>query len=103
MTLIYDYRYTLTMGGNLHTDLIREFSKQDAANPEISYITYENHYRENHWFVALSTPFQPFYWWRLSLNLIGVRQDIRTYRDSKMRSHYLFLEMHFPVSLCLLI
>lgn len=90
MTLIYDYRYTLTMGGNLHTDLIREFSKQDAANPEISYITYENHYRENHWFVALSTPFQPFYWWRLSLNLIGVRQDIRTYRDSKMQSHYLF-------------
>ena len=90
MTLIYDYRYTLTVGGNLHTNLIREFSKQDAVNPEVSCLTYENHYRENHWFVALSIPFQPFYWWKFSLYLIGVRQDIRTYRNSDWQSHGLF-------------
>ena len=59
VTLVYNYRYTVTVGGNLHHDLIREFCKQDVANPDVSYITYENHDRENHWFVAVSLPYQP--------------------------------------------
>ena len=46
VTLVYNYRYTVTVGGNLHHDLIREFCKQDVANPDVSYITYENHDRE---------------------------------------------------------
>lgn len=89
LTLVYGYRYTLTIGGNLHRDLIREFSKRDAADPEVSYITYENHDRENHWFMALSLPFQPFYWFDLTGNLVGVRQDIRMRRSDRYVAHYL--------------
>ncbi len=89
VTLVYNYRYTVTVGGNLHHDLIREFCKQDVANPDVSYITYENHDRENHWFVAVSLPYQPFTWCNLTGNFIGVRQDIRMTELSSFSSHYL--------------
>lgn len=89
VTLVYNYCYTVTVGGNLHHDLIREFCKQDVANPDVSYITYENHDRENHWFVAVSLPYQPFTWCNLTGNFIGVRQDIRMTELSSFLSHYL--------------
>ncbi|MDD3039920.1 outer membrane beta-barrel family protein [Bacteroides sp.] len=90
MTLVYNFRYTLTVGGNLHRDLIREFGKEDAVNSDISYVINENHNRENHWFVAVSAPWQPVTWLNLNANLIGVRQDIRMYKESDYMSHYLY-------------
>lgn len=89
-TLVYNYRYTLTVGGNLHRDLIREFGKQDALSPDISYITYENHFRENHWFVAISAPWQPTTWLNLTANVVGVRQCIKMYKESAYNSHFLY-------------
>ena len=89
LTLVYDYRYSLTFGGNLHRDLIREFCERDPVDPEVSYITYENHDRENHWFIALNLPFQPFYWCDLTANLVGVKQDIRMRRSDNYVAHYL--------------
>lgn len=89
-TLVYNYHYTLTVGGNLHRDLIREFGKQDAENSDISYITYENHYRENHWFAVLSIPWQPLSWFHLTGNIIGVRQCIKMYKKSPYNNHYLY-------------
>lgn len=59
ITLVYNFRYTLTVGGNLHHDLIRQFGKEDAENSDISYVINENHNRENHWFVAITAPWQP--------------------------------------------
>lgn len=88
-TLVYNYRYTLTVGGNLHHDLIREFCKQDAGNPDISYITYENHHSENHWFVAINLPMQPTAWCNLTANFVGVRQDIRMTEEAAFKAHYL--------------
>lgn len=90
LTLVGNYRYTLTVGGNLHKNLIRQFSYQDVANPDVSYVTYENHRQENHWFVALNMPFQPFHWWNLSLNFVGVRQDIQMYEKDVFQTHYLY-------------
>lgn len=89
-TLVYNYRYTLTVGGNLHRDLIREFGKEDAANTDMSYISYENHYRENHWFVAVNLPWQLVTWFNLSANAVGVRQDIRMYKENGYSGHFLF-------------
>lgn len=88
-TLVYHYRYTLTIGGNLHHDLIREFCKQDVGNPDISYITYENHQSENHWFVAVNLPMQPASWCNLTANFVGVRQDIRMTEEADFVKHYL--------------
>lgn len=90
VTLVYNYRYTLTVGGNLHQDLIREFGKEDAANPDVSYVTYENHNRENHWFVAISAPWQPTTWFNMTANVIGVKQDIRMYKQGNYVGHYLY-------------
>lgn len=90
VTLVYNFRYTLTLGGNLHHDLIREFGKEDAVNPDVSYVTYENHNRENHWFVAASVPWQPTTWLNLTANVIGVRQDIRMYKEGDYAGHYLY-------------
>lgn len=89
-TLVYNYRYTLTVGGNLHHDLIREFGKEDSTHPDVSYIIYENHNQENHWFVAISAPWQPSTWLNLTANVIGVKQDIRMYKAGDFVSHYLY-------------
>lgn len=89
-TLVYSYRYTLTVGGNLHHDLIREFCKEDAVNPDVSYITPENHHTENHWFVALGVPLQPFSWCNLTANLVGVWQDIQMTEESPYSGHFLY-------------
>ena len=88
-TIVYNYRYTLTIGGNLHHDLIREFCKQDATDPNISYITYENHDIENHWFVAANIPLQPTPWLDLTANFVGVKQDIRMTEEAAFAHHYL--------------
>ena len=89
LTYVYNYRYTITVGGNLHHDLIREFGKIDAHNPDVSYITFENHEKENLWFVAISVPYQPVSWCNLSANLIGVKQDIKMTETSVYANHYL--------------
>lgn len=88
-TVVYNYRYTLTVGGSLHRDLIREFCKEDAADPDVSFITYENHDVENHWFVAANIPVQPVSWCNLTANFVGVRQDIRMTKESDFAHHYL--------------
>lgn len=88
-TVIYNYRYVLSIGGNLHHNLIREFCKQDAINPDVSYITYENHDIENHWFVAINIPMQPTSWCSLTANVVGVKQDIRMTGKAAFAHHYL--------------
>lgn len=88
-TVVYNYRYTLTVGGNLHHDLIREFCKQDATDPDVSYITYENHHTEKHWFVAANIPLQPTQWLDLTANFVGVKQDIRMTEKAVFAHHYL--------------
>ena len=88
-TVIYNYRYVLSVGGNLHHNLIREFCKQDAVSPDVSYITYENHDIENHWFVAINIPMQPASWCNLTANVVGVKQDIRMTDRTTFAHHYL--------------
>lgn len=88
-TIVYNYRFTLTIGGNLHKNLIREFCKQDPLDPDISYITYENHQIENHWFIAANIPLQPVSWCNLTANFVGVRQDIRMTEEDVFAHHYL--------------
>ena len=90
LTLVYKYRYTLTIGGNLHKDLIREFTKQDEANPDVAYVTYENHHRENHWFIAVSAPWQPVSWLNFTADFIGSKQDIYMHPEEKRQSHWLY-------------
>ena len=88
-TLVYYYRFTFSVGGNLHHNLIRENARQDATNPDISYVIYQNHDVENHWYVAVNMPLQITARFNLTANLVGVKQDIRVTPDSKFMSHYL--------------
>lgn len=88
-TLVFNYRYILSIGGNLQHDLIREYVKQDVTDPNISFLTYENHYRENHWYIYVSTPFQPFNWLNTTFDFTGVKQDIKMTKGEKYQHHYL--------------
>ena len=90
LTAVYKYRHTLTVGANLHKDLIREVTKIDSENPEVKYITPENHSSENHYFVAISSPLNFTKWFSLNTNLVGVKQDIRGVKTDKTMSHYLY-------------
>ena len=90
LTFVWNYQYTLTLGGNLHRDLIRAFTLQDESESDISYVTYANHHRENHWFIALNIPWQPIYWFGLNANIIGVKQDIQFDKSDGFTPHYLY-------------
>ena len=89
LTAVWKYRYTLTVGGNLHHDLIREIAHRDATDPDAVYIRPENHYTENHWFVAASVPAKITHWWNLSVNAVGVMQRIRLNSTDSPATHYL--------------
>lgn len=88
-TVVFKYRHSLTIGANLHKDLIREVCKTDPANKEVTYITPENHFMENHYFVALNTPLMFAKWWNLTINFVGVKQDIKLTKESSTSTHYL--------------
>lgn len=60
------------------------------SNPSVSYVTYENHHRENHWFVALNVPVEVGRWLELKTNIVGVLQQIQVYRGNTRQSHSLF-------------
>lgn len=93
LTAVWRYRYTLTVGGNLHRDLIRETAGTDPGNPELIRTRPENHYTENHWFAALAAPVQVTSWWRLTLNAVGVVQRIRlTPQDAASTHRLLFAD-----------
>lgn len=88
-TLVYKYRYTLTAGANLNRDLVREVCKIDPSDADVSYITPENHYMEDHYFVALSAPVMLSKRCNLSVNFVGVKQDIKFAKGDAVSSHYL--------------
>lgn len=90
LTAVYKYRHTLTIGGNMHKYLIREVTKIDTENNEVKYVTPENHYSENHFFIALSSPLHLTKWLQLNTNLVGVKQDIRGKKSDSTMSHYLY-------------
>lgn len=89
MTAVFKYRYTLTVGANLNRDLIREVCKIDPADSDVSYIIPENHYREDHYFIALNAPFMLAKWCNLTVNAVGVRQQIRFTKEAALQGHYL--------------
>lgn len=88
-TWVYAYRYTLTMACSLHRDLVRENALIDSENPDASYVTYLNQDRENHWFVVLGLPFEPTPWFKLNINMTGVRQQIRAEAGQPYVPHWL--------------
>lgn len=90
LTLVYNSRYTLTVGGNFHQDLIRQFTRQEPGRSEVSYVTYENHHRENHWFAAINAPWQPTTWLNVTTNVVGVKQNISMHAGDKSVNHYLY-------------
>lgn len=90
LTAVYKYRYILSIGGNLHKDLIREVTKTDPINSDVTYVIPENHHSENHYYISLSFPLKFTNWWNLNANLVGVKQDIRGTKDAEKKSHYLY-------------
>lgn len=90
ITAVYKYRYTLSVGGNLHADLIREVTKIDPSNPDVTYIMPENHHTENHYFIALGVPLRITDLWNVNANVVGVKQDIRGTETDRRMSHYLY-------------
>lgn len=90
LTAVYHYRYVLSVGARLHRDLVREVCKTEQHNPNITYIIPENHYMENHYYIMLNAPFYLTKWWKLNINVIGVKQDIRGMKTDHRMSHYLY-------------
>lgn len=87
VTAVYKYRYTLTVGGNLHKDLVREVSKIDPSDPDVYYITPENHHTVNHYFVAVNFPLRITKIWDMNVYFVGVKEDIKGTEIDKRKSY----------------
>ncbi|MCI1778546.1 MAG: TonB-dependent receptor [Bacteroidales bacterium] len=90
VTAIYKYRYVISAGANFHHNLIREVCKTDPGDSNVTYIIPENHRTENHYYVSFSAPFNIAEWWNWNVNLIGVRQVIKSKETDGRLSHYLY-------------
>lgn len=90
-TLVYNNVYSLTLGVDMHSDLIREFSFETPDNPMGSYVTFINHHQENHWYAYLSLPLQPCYWFNISLNTLLCYQTIQIAADGNTKGHFLYM------------
>ena len=88
-TLVCNYRYTFTVGANFYQDMIRPYSRHDAENKLEDYVTYENHAHENHFFIAITAPFNFGNVMRLTTNITGVRQVIKKDASDKSIGHNL--------------
>ena len=90
-TFVYNNVYSLTLGVDMHSDLIREFSFETTDNPMGSYVTYINHHQENHWYAYLSLPFQPCYWFNINFNTLLCYQTIQITKDESIKGHFLYM------------
>ena len=90
-TLVYNNVYSLTLGVDMHSDLIREFSFETPDNPMGSYVTYINHHQENHWYAYLSLPFQPCYWFNINFNTLLCYQTIQITKGESIKGHFLYM------------
>ena len=83
--------FTYTLGVDMHSDLIREFSFETPDNPMGSYVTYINHHKENHWYAYLSLPFQPCYWFNINFNTLLCYQTIQITKGESIKGHFLYM------------
>ena len=90
VTAVYKYRYTLTIGGNIHKNLVRQVSKIDPSNPDVYYITPENHHTVNHYFVAINFPLRITNIWDINVNLTGMKEDIRATESDNLKSYFYY-------------
>lgn len=90
-TFVYNNVYSLTLGVDMHSDLIREFSFETPDNPMGSYVTYINHHQENHWYAYLSLPFQPCYWFNINFNTLLCYQTIQITKGEDIKQHFLYM------------
>jgi hypothetical protein len=77
-TGVVAYKYSLTLGMNITHDAIQRKMVQDATNPQMMELTYENLPTMNYYFASLSLPFNVTKWWDWNTNVTGmiVRQRI---------------------------
>ena len=95
LTAVWHYRYILSIGGNLHKDLVRERTQTDATNPSVTYVMPQNNHRENHWFAMLSFPVKFSKRWTMNGYFLGVRQDIIGSKGESTSGHWLyFINQH---------
>ena len=85
LTLVARYKYSLSVGMNLHSDAIEQLMQADPYNPDKLFITWENFDDLDNYYVTLNLPFQFTKWWSLNLNLTGIRQGQRIENGGRLQ------------------
>lgn len=70
LTFVMKYKYSLTFGVAISSDLIEQIVRPDAANPDVLCLTWINWNRATNWYASANLPMQLTKWWQANVNLV---------------------------------
>ena len=84
LTAVVAYKYSLSLGTNIISDMIQRMLVQDTTNPMMMDMTYENLPTFNNYYAVLSLPFNVTKWWDWNTNITGIIMKQRIAESSPM-------------------
>ncbi len=74
LTLIFNYKYSISLGMNIITDAYEQVLLQDPDDPRVLCLTQTNFPTYNNYYATVNLPVNLAKWWSWNINLTGIRQ-----------------------------
>lgn len=91
LTLIFDYKYTVSVGMNITADAYQQVLSQDPDDPRVLCLTQSNFPTYNNYYASVNLPVNLAKWWSWNINLAGVRQGQQVGPDSPVVYHNMLM------------
>jgi len=87
LTMIFGYKYSVTLGMNIVVDNYEQVVLQDPDDPRLLCLTFVNYPTYNNYYAAVNLPLSVTKWWSWNINVTGVRQGQQTDLESPVSYH----------------
>lgn len=91
LTLIFGYKYSVSLGMNIIVDNYEQVVLQDPDDPRMLCLTFVNYPTYNNYYASVNLPINVAKWWSWNINLTGVRMGQQTDPESPVAYHNMFM------------
>ncbi len=91
LTLIFGYKYSVTLGMNIVVDQFEQVVLQDPDDPRLLCLTHVNYPTFNNYYAAVNLPLNVAKWWSWNINMVGVRMGQQTDPQSPVIYHNMLM------------
>ncbi len=91
LTLIFGYKYSVTLGMNIVVDQFEQVVLQDPDDPRVLCMTHVNYPTFNNYYAAVNLPLNVAKWWSWNINMVGVRMGQQTDPRSPVIYHNMLM------------